>query len=71
MLLHALRTEGIENCLDTEINGKKYKDILTELVSKTGEKTQIGDYQKFVVEKARFYQYIYPFQRKSRNNGSD
>ncbi len=39
--------EGVENILDTSVGGKKYKDIVTELVSKTGEKIQVGDYAKF------------------------
>jgi elongation factor Ts len=37
---------GIENILKTPINGKTYNDIVTELVSKTGEKIQVGDYAK-------------------------
>jgi elongation factor Ts len=58
------QNEGIENCLDTKINGKKYRDILTELVSKTGEKTQVGDYQKFVVDKAGFISTYIHFNEK-------
>lgn len=42
--------EGIENLLETAFEGKKYNDILTETVSKTGEKTQVGDYAKFELE---------------------
>jgi len=41
---------GTENLLETAINGKKYKDLLTETVSKTGEKIQIGDYAKFKLD---------------------
>ena len=55
---------GIDNCLDTEIDGKKYRDILTELVSKTGEKTQVGDFQKFVVENAGFISTYIHFNEK-------
>ena len=39
--------EGVENVLETAVNGKKYREVVTELVSKTGEKTQVGDYAKF------------------------
>jgi len=39
--------EGIENVLETSADGRKFSDIMTELVSKTGEKTQVGDYAKF------------------------
>ena len=42
--------EGIENVLETAIDGKKFNDILTEVVSKTGEKTKVGDYAKFKLE---------------------
>jgi elongation factor Ts len=39
--------EGVENILKTSIKGKSYNDIVTELASKTGEKTQVGDYARF------------------------
>ncbi len=39
--------EGIENVLETSADGRKFGDIMTELVSKTGEKTQVGDYAKY------------------------
>ena len=42
--------EGIENILETAVDGKKYNDLLTETVSKTGEKTQVGDYAKYKLE---------------------
>ncbi len=42
--------EGIENILETTVDGKKYNDLLTETVSKTGEKTQVGDYTKYKLE---------------------
>jgi len=42
--------EGADNLLETEIDGKKFGDVLTELVSKTGEKTQVGDYAKFKLD---------------------
>jgi elongation factor Ts len=39
--------EGVENLLNTSVGGKKFSDVLTELVSKTGEKVQVGDYAKY------------------------
>jgi len=42
--------EGIDNVLETSADGKKFSDILTELVSKTGEKTQVGDYAKYQLD---------------------
>ena len=42
--------EGVEHVLDTELDGKKFNDVLTETVSKTGEKMQIGDFQRFTVD---------------------
>jgi elongation factor Ts len=41
--------EGIENVLQTVVDGNKFGDVLTETVSKTGEKIQIGDYAKFTL----------------------
>jgi elongation factor Ts len=40
---------GVENLLETEYEGKKYREHLTELVSKTGEKTEVGDYARFTL----------------------
>jgi elongation factor Ts len=42
--------EGAESVLETEIDGKKFSDVLTENVSKTGEKTEVGDYAKYQVD---------------------
>jgi elongation factor Ts len=41
---------GPQNVLETAIAGKKFNDILTETVSKTGEKTQVGDYAKYTLD---------------------
>lgn len=48
MACHA--DSGAENILETTIDGKKFSDLLTELVSKTGEKTQVGDYAKYKLD---------------------
>jgi elongation factor Ts len=42
--------QGAENILETVVDGKKFSDILTETVSKTGEKTQVGDYAKYKLD---------------------
>jgi elongation factor Ts len=42
--------EGVENILETTIDGKKFNDILTETVGKTGEKTQVGDFAKYKLD---------------------
>lgn len=42
--------QGAENILESVIDGKKFNDILTETVSKTGEKTQVGDYARYTLE---------------------
>ena len=44
--------DGVDNVLGTAIDGKSYSDILTETVSKTGEKTLVGDYAKFTLDGA-------------------
>ena len=40
----------VENVLETSADGRKFSDILTEIVSKTGEKTQVGDYAKYKLD---------------------
>lgn len=41
---------GAENVLETATDGQSFRDCLTELVSKTGEKTQVGDYVKYKLD---------------------
>lgn len=38
---------GSQALADTEVNGKKLSEVVTDLVAKTGEKTEVGDYVKF------------------------
>ena len=38
---------GVDSVLQTELDGKSYSDVLTETVSKTGEKTEVGDFAGF------------------------
>lgn len=42
--------EGADNVLATSIDGKAFSEILTETVSKTGEKTLVGDYARFTLD---------------------
>ncbi|OHB60837.1 MAG: translation elongation factor Ts [Planctomycetes bacterium RBG_13_46_10] len=42
--------EGIDNILETTLNGRKLRDIVTEVVSKTGEKIQVGDYTRYKLD---------------------
>ena len=41
------QNDGAKNVLETAVGGTKFGDVITELVSKTGEKTEVGDYAKF------------------------
>jgi elongation factor Ts len=41
---------GVENILQTSVGGREFNDILTEIVSKTGEKIQVGDYAKYTLD---------------------
>jgi elongation factor Ts len=45
--LLASADQGVEILANTVVDGQKITDIITELVSKTGEKTQIGDYIRY------------------------
>ncbi len=42
--------QGAESILETTLDDRKFSDILTETVSKTGEKTQVGDYAKYKLD---------------------
>jgi len=42
--------EGAESVLETSVDGRTFNDLLTEIVSKTGEKTQVGDYTKYKLD---------------------
>ena len=41
---------GVENVLETSIDGNKFSDVLTETVSKTGEKMQVGDFARYTLD---------------------
>jgi elongation factor Ts len=42
--------EGVDNILETIVDGRKFNDILTEAVSKIGEKTQVGEFAKYKLD---------------------
>jgi elongation factor Ts len=56
--------EGIDNLLATTVGGKKFGDIVTELVSKTGEKTQAGDFAKYKLTGPGLIQIYIHFNKK-------
>jgi elongation factor Ts len=47
--VNATADEGSEVLLASEIDGRKFSEILTDTVSKTGEKTEVGDYIRYTV----------------------
>lgn len=56
--------EGTENILETAVNGRKFSDVLTELVSQTGEKTKVGDYAKYKLNGPGLVSQYIHFNRK-------
>jgi elongation factor Ts len=56
--------EGAENILETSVDGTKFNDILTETVSKTGEKIQVGDYTKYRLDGAGLISVYIHFNKK-------
>ena len=42
--------EGAAILLETEYEGRKFSEILTDTVSKTGEKTEVGDFTRYKVD---------------------
>ena len=43
------KDEGAENILETSVEGKSFSEILTDTVSKTGEKIEVGDFVRYQV----------------------
>ena len=41
---------GADAVAETEVGGKKMIDIVTELISKTGEKTEIGEFVRYAID---------------------
>jgi elongation factor Ts len=42
--------EGAENIIKTSLDGETFAEVITDSVSKTGEKTEVGDYARFKVD---------------------
>ena len=42
--------QGAEELAETEIKGKKFNEVITDTISKTGEKMEVGNYAKYKVE---------------------
>jgi elongation factor Ts len=42
--------DGADNVLQTTIDGKKFADVLTETVSKIGEKMELGEFAKYKLD---------------------
>ena len=45
--MQCAQCQGVTSVMETKIDGKTFSEILTETVSKTGEKTEVGDYVRF------------------------
>ncbi len=56
--------EGPENILETTVDGKKFSECLTDLVSKIGEKTEVGDYVKYSLDSPGFVSVYLHFNNK-------
>ncbi len=48
--LLAQGSEGPQAILETEIHEKKYSEILTETISKIGEKMEVGDFTRYEID---------------------
>jgi len=56
----AAADSGAETLLDTEINGKKFSQHLTDVVSKTGEKLEVGHFTRYTLaETGVFGSYVH------------
>jgi len=56
--------EGAENILKTSVDGRKFSDVLAEVVSKTGEKMQVGDFAKYKLEGSGLISIYVHFNKK-------
>ena len=44
--------EGPENLLEATVDGRKFSEVVTEAVSKTGEKIEVGDFTRYRISGA-------------------
>jgi len=56
--------EGTENLMGTKVNGKTLQDVVAELVSKTGEKTEVGDYVRYRLDGPGLIEVYIHFNKK-------
>jgi len=42
--------QGAKELAETEIDGKKFNEVITDTISKTGEKMEVGNYAKYKIE---------------------
>jgi len=56
--------EGVENILQTAVNGVKFSNVLTETVGKTGEKTQVGNFAKYQMDGSGLISMYIHFNKK-------
>lgn len=40
---------GAEALMEVEVDGRKFSELLTDTVSKTGEKTEVGDFERYTL----------------------
>jgi len=48
--LACVADDGVDNVLNTVLQGQKFSDIVTEVVSKTGEKVEVGDFARYKLD---------------------
>lgn len=48
--IEAAEETGAEVLMETKVDGRSFAEILTEVVSKTGEKTEIGEYHRITLD---------------------
>jgi len=63
-LLQCAADQGAEALLKTKVDGRTFDEYLTETVSKTGEKLQIGEYVKFKLDGPGFIKTYIHFNKK-------
>ena len=62
MLWHVQATAAQTNLMDTFLNGKKFSQIVTDTVSKTGEKMQVVRLCPLCTWRRRPYRHLYSLQ---------
>ena len=56
--------QDAKNILETEVDGRKFDDVITETVSKTGEKMEVGDFTKYNVGNSGLVNIYIHFNKK-------